>query len=67
MKISQKIAKNIRKKDQNSGIVTHVPLTCSVENKAQRLNCIVGIWADRAEMINPTSFVKKQRILRIYT
>jgi hypothetical protein len=67
MKISQKIAKNIHKTDQHSVKVTHVPPTCNVENKAQRLNDIVGIWADRAdraEMINPASFVKKQRISR---
>jgi hypothetical protein len=64
MKISQKVAKNIHKTDQNSVKDTHVPLTCNVENKTQRLNCIVGIWADRAEMINPASFVKKQRIFR---
>ena len=64
MKISQKVAKNIHKTDQNSVKVTHVPLTCNVENKAQRLNSIVGIWADRAEIINPISFIKKQRISR---
>jgi hypothetical protein len=60
MKISQKIAKNTRKKDQTTRKVTHVSPTCSIENKAQRLNVIVGIWADRAEMINPVDFVKKQ-------
>lgn len=64
MKISQKVAKNIHKTDQNSVKVTHVPLMCNLENKEQRLNGIVGIWADRAEMINPASFVKKQRISR---
>lgn len=64
MKISQKIAKNIRKTDQNSGKVTHVQLTCSVENKVQRLNGIVGIWADRVEMVNSASFIKKQRTSR---
>lgn len=64
MKISQKIAKNIRKTDQNSGKVTHVPLTCSVENKVKRLDGIKGIWADRAEMKNPLDFVKKHRISR---
>jgi predicted secreted protein len=64
MKISQKLATNIRKTDQNSGKVVHVSLTCSVENKAQRLNGIVRIWADRAEMKNPVDFVKKQRISR---
>jgi hypothetical protein len=62
MKISQKVAKNIHKTDQHSVKVTHVPLTCTVENKAQCLNGIVGIWADRAEMINPVDFVKKQRV-----
>ncbi len=64
MKNSQKIAKNIRKTDQNSGKVTHVQLTCNVENKVQRLNGIAGIWADRAEMVNPASFIKKKRTSR---
>jgi hypothetical protein len=64
MKISQKIAKNIRKTDQNSGKFTPVPLTCSVDNKVKRLDGIIGIWADRAEMKNPLDFVKKQRISR---
>lgn len=64
MKISQKIAKNIRKANQNSAKVTHLPLTYSVESKAQRLNGIVGIWADKAETIKPVDFVKKQRISR---
>lgn len=64
MKISKKIVKNTRKTDQNSEKITHVLLTRSAESKAQRLNGIVGIWADRAEMINPASYVKKQRISR---
>jgi hypothetical protein len=64
MKISQKVAKNIHKIEQHSVKVTHVPLTGTVENKTQRLNGIVGIWADSAEMVNPASFVKKQRISR---
>jgi predicted secreted protein len=64
MKISQKIVKNIRKTNQSSVKGMQVPLRYSVENKAQRLNGIVGIWADRAEMKNPVDFVKKQRISR---
>ena len=64
MKISQKISQNTRKTDHNSGKIIHVPSTHNVENKAKRLDGIVGIWTDRAEMINPISFVKKQRISR---
>jgi hypothetical protein len=64
MKTSQKVAKNIHKTDQHSVKVTHVPLTCTVENKAQRINGIVGIWADKAEMMKPVDFIKKQRFSR---
>lgn len=38
--------------------------TSSPANKAQRIKSIVGIWADRAETINPVDFVKKQRTSR---
>lgn len=64
MKISQKIPQSICKRDQNSGKVAHASPTCSIENEAPRLDGIVGIWADRAEMINPVDFVKKQRASR---
>jgi hypothetical protein len=64
MKISQKITKIISEIDHITGKITPAPSTRSVENKVQRLNGIVGIWADRAEMINPASFVKKQRASR---
>ncbi len=55
--INRKIIQTIHKLEQ----ISPTPI---VENKEQRLNGIVGIWADRAEMINPASFVKKQRISR---
>jgi hypothetical protein len=64
MKTSKKIAKINLKTIQINNKLAQISPKPSVENKAQRVNGIVGIWADRAEMINPASFVKKQRISR---
>jgi predicted DNA-binding protein len=38
--------------------------TSRTANKAQRIKSIVGIWADKAETINPIDFIKKQRVSR---